>query len=384
MQASEKKNMATRKSNEPKRIAIKFLLSNSLAGSLIGTKGAAIKELIEVTEAKVTVSTLSDVFPGTSERVILVAGPANSVELAQTLIWDMMALNAKADGDKSVTWSPQAAIDNPGDYDNVMLSGKVTIPATAGGLILGRGGSNLKSIAEESGAHVQLTSKEEAIFTHERVMTINGKTSECAKCVTLLLSKLQEDPEAAQYVNRSVTYVSQMGGGMMGMSSPDYRSSGSGRGPGGPRRSGGGGAPGIKSAGVPGLEEATTVITLNVPDSLVGAIVGRNGSTMREIMGISGAKVELSARGEFAEGTRNRIVTITGVPSCAQVAHMFITQKIEQQASAPPSMRRGPRRSAPRGGSGGGAAGEEDAGEDFNGDGDDNEGDGGVNEEENL
>jgi RNA-binding protein Nova len=327
------------------RIAIKFLLPNSLAGSLIGPKGATIKELIEVSEAKVTVSTLNDSYPGTSDRVILVTGPVKSVDLAQALIWDMMYLNAKVDGDKSITWSAQTAMDGLGQYDDIQLSGKITIPASAGGAILGRGGSNLKAIADESGAHVHMTTKEEAMFTHERVMTISGSTNQCARCVNLVLLKFQEDPEIAQYVNRGVSYVSQASGGMMGGSYSDYRSPGPSRG--NPehqapiRRSGG---PMAKSAGVPGLEEASTVITLTVPDTLVGAILGRNGSTLREIIGISGARVELSARGEFAEGTRNRIVTITGVPSCAHTAHMFITQKIEHQASAARPPRRGPRR----------------------------------------
>lgn len=51
---------------------------------------------------------------------------------------------------------------------------------------------------------------------------------------------------------------------------------------------------------------------------------------MREIMSLSGAKVVVSPRGEFAEGTTNRVVTITGSPSCAQTAHVFVTQKLQQ------------------------------------------------------
>lgn len=52
------------------------------------------------------------------------------------------------------------------------------------------------------------------------------------------------------------------------------------------------------------------------------------GSTMREIISLSGAKVVVSPRGEYVEGTTNRLLTITGTPTCAQTAHLFITQRL--------------------------------------------------------
>ena len=52
-------------------------------------------------------------------------------------------------------------------------------------------------------------------------------------------------------------------------------------------------------------------------------------------MSLSGAKVTISAREDMIEGTTNRTVTITGNPVCAQTAHMFIAQRL-QNPSAPP------------------------------------------------
>jgi hypothetical protein len=57
---------------------------------------------------------------------------------------------------------------------------------------------------------------------------------------------------------------------------------------------------------------------------------------MREIISLSGAKVNVSGRNEFVEGTTNRLVTITGSPACAQAAHLFITQRLETPANNPP------------------------------------------------
>ncbi len=55
---------------------------------------------------------------------------------------------------------------------------------------------------------------------------------------------------------------------------------------------------------------------------------------MREIIALSGAKVVVSPRGEYAEGTTNRIVTITGTPTAAQTAHLFITQRLHVSVAA--------------------------------------------------
>lgn len=35
-------------------------------------------------------------------------------------------------------------------------------------------------------------------------------------------------------------------------------------------------------------------------------------------------------RGEFVEGTNNRLVTIVGSPACAQTAHTLIIHKLKQ------------------------------------------------------
>jgi hypothetical protein len=52
---------------------------------------------------------------------------------------------------------------------------------------------------------------------------------------------------------------------------------------------------------------------------------------MREIMSLSGAKIVISPRGEYTDGNTNRTVTITGSPHSAQTAHLYVTQKLQQQ-----------------------------------------------------
>jgi RNA-binding protein Nova len=74
-----------------------------------------------------------------------------------------------------------------------------------------------------------------------------------------------------------------------------------------------------------------TVLEVEVPENLVGAILGKRGQTLVEFQTNSGAKIQISKKGEYIPGTRNRKVTITGAPNQAQLAHFFVTQKVAQE-----------------------------------------------------
>lgn len=60
-------------------------------------------------------------------------------------------------------------------------------------------------------------------------------------------------------------------------------------------------------------------------------IPGPNGRSLVEIQHASGANVQISKKGIFAPGTRNRIVTITGQPSAIAKAQFLIEQKINEE-----------------------------------------------------
>lgn len=312
-------------------------MSNSLAGSLIGTGGKAIKELMTETEARVLVSSVNETYPGTSDRVVLITGTKVAVSLAQTLIWEMIAINSssKNNDEERATWAPKDVLGNLGEHAGVEVSGKVSIPATAGGLILGKGGSNIRLMAEESGAKISLSNKDEALFTQERILTISGTAEDCIKCIDMVINKLGEEPEVPQFVYRGTTYnaVAQ-GMAFGGVGNPYGVFNGMG-GRGGGRR-GGNQATSTHTVMTGGEVSADTTITLAIPNELIGNIFGKNGSTLREIISLSGAKVTVSPRDEFIEGTTNRTVTITGNPVCAQTAHMFIAQRLQNPTTTAP------------------------------------------------
>ncbi|KAK7904272.1 hypothetical protein WMY93_016879 [Mugilogobius chulae] len=73
---------------------------------------------------------------------------------------------------------------------------------------------------------------------------------------------------------------------------------------------------------------AKDVVEIAVPENLVGAILGKGGKTLVEYQELTGARIQISKKGEFIPGTRNRKVTITGSPAATQAAQYLISQRI--------------------------------------------------------
>lgn len=58
---------------------------------------------------------------------------------------------------------------------------------------------------------------------------------------------------------------------------------------------------------------------------------GPGGRNLIEIQQLSGASIQISKKGTFAPGTRNRIVTISGVPAAISNAHYYIQQRVAEE-----------------------------------------------------
>lgn len=309
------------------RMSIKFLISNLSAGFLIGKGGAAIIELQSSTKARVNIAQSGDFFPGTLERAVLVAGNLSQIITCQAMIWKKMAPSLRVDRDED---------DNNNNHANMLMdediiAGKLLIPASASGLIIGRGGAVIQMISEMSNAKIQLSAKEDAVYTQERVVNIQGTLAACIKATSQIITKLSEDEEIQKYVNPSTSYdnmVSNISQSVYGRgnrrdhSDPVSRVVTIDR-----------SQPTNPSSVFSETLSATTTINMAVPDQFVGLILGPGGSYVAEITRFTGAKITVSRRGEYIEGTQNRSVTIVGTPQAAQAAHLFIAEKVKHAAT---------------------------------------------------
>ncbi|XP_063992060.1 RNA-binding protein Pasilla isoform X1 [Diachasmimorpha longicaudata] len=75
----------------------------------------------------------------------------------------------------------------------------------------------------------------------------------------------------------------------------------------------------------------TKKVDIEIAEVIVGAILGPGGRSLIEIQHLSGANIQISKKGMFAPGTRNRIVTITGFPNAIGTAQYLIEQRISEE-----------------------------------------------------
>lgn len=182
----------------PVKIALKFLVSNRIAGSIIGRAGSTISELQTLSGCTIKLSQSGECFPGTNERVCLIQGNTNLVKSGIDLILHRFILIN--DDEESDTVNDQED-ENTGDKavmdSNTNYQMSILIPSSACGLLIGRSGNHIKSISSASQTRIQLGQKEgiSSIATSERIFSISGGKENVAQCVDILLDCIEKEME---------------------------------------------------------------------------------------------------------------------------------------------------------------------------------------------
>jgi len=72
-------------------------------------------------------------------------------------------------------------------------------------------------------------------------------------------------------------------------------------------------------------------VDLEVGEYIIGAILGPGGRNLVEIQHLSGAAIQISKKGMFRPGTRNRIVSLVGSAQATSTAQYLVEQKISEE-----------------------------------------------------
>lgn len=147
----------------------KILVPAAAAGRIIGKGGTTIAQLQKDAGARVKMSKASEFYPGTTERVCLISGPIEGI----LKINDFFMENFSS------------------------TSIKILVPNSTAGMIIGKGGSYIKQIKEDSGAYVQISQKCTDLSLPERCVTIVGELENIRKACSMILSKIVEDVGSA-------------------------------------------------------------------------------------------------------------------------------------------------------------------------------------------
>ena len=224
------------------QVAIKLLVSNSASGLIIGRSGSTISDLQVKSQTRIKLSQGGDYYPGTSDRVCLIQGYLSNaflaVEMVLEKLYDLQASqqlpsapapalyelqnSSPAPASANTTAEVDSTAESAPDEDKASTTFivRLLVPSTCCGMIIGRSGSNIKSLKEKSEvSYIQLSPKEHQVMiggsmlsTSERIMTITGPNfSSCVKCVRIILNDMGQNPDICRYINMTTSYTRNLG-----------------------------------------------------------------------------------------------------------------------------------------------------------------------------
>ncbi|XP_059307605.1 protein BTR1-like isoform X2 [Lycium ferocissimum] len=284
--------------HEEKTTYVKFLLSNAEAGSIIGKGGSTITELQSRSGARIQLSRNYEVFPGTSDRIVMVSGFLDDLLKAVDLILGKLLDEFYAEDGGEV--DPRSKF-------------RLVVPNSSCGGIIGKGGATIKSFIEDSRAGIKISPQDNNFpGLHDRLVTVTGTLGEQMRAIELILFKLADDSHYMQSMNAPFQYAAVY----VGM---NY----------GPPNGVGGRYPYNRHQNkVAPQEDKNDSVTIGVADERIGLVLGRNGRSIMEISQLSGARIKISDRGDFFSGTSDRKVTITGSQRAIRMAESMISKKV--------------------------------------------------------
>ncbi len=74
----------------------KFLVSNYVAGLLIGKGGVRIRKFAAMTKTIIVISHIDEVYPGTNLRFILIRGSLDAITLVVSIFWEIIGVKLSA------------------------------------------------------------------------------------------------------------------------------------------------------------------------------------------------------------------------------------------------------------------------------------------------
>ncbi len=131
---------------------MKMLIPSAAAGAIIGKGGETIADLQKRSGARIKISKSNDFYPGTNERVCLVTGSRDSITAVVEFVCEKVREKPDPHGRTAIDFDNKV----PAERERQV---KLLIPNSTAGMIIGKGGSFIRQIKEESGAFIQVRSK---------------------------------------------------------------------------------------------------------------------------------------------------------------------------------------------------------------------------------
>lgn len=316
-------------------LTIRLIMQGKEVGSIIGKKGDNIKRFREESGAKINISDGS-----CPERIVTITGSTDNILRAFSLV----AQKFEEDLQTSIAGT---------NVPKPPVTLRLIVPASQCGSLIGKSGSKIKEIREATGASIQVASEMLPNST-ERAVTVSGTAEAITKCIYQICYVMMESPPKGATIpyrpKPAVPPLIFAGGqayavqGQYAIPHPDLTKlhqlalqhapllPGHNVGTLNPQAwaalaSTNGLRPGATgSASVVG---ATTTSEMTIPNDLIGCVIGKGGVKINEIRQISGAVIKVA---NPEDGSKDRLVTITGTPESINFAQYLINASMDRQS----------------------------------------------------
>eukprot|EP00936_MAST-01D_sp_MAST-1D-sp1_P002998 g2998.t1 len=254
------------------RATVVLQVSDSCIGRVIGRGGSSLNHIRLMTGASIDVSGSST--PG-AVRPVSISGTAAQVQAAQAMVTRKVVEAQQRGIDNEISIAPLAGGAVGNDADTITggvsagssavseLTGtasaigevveQIVVAGDAVGRVIGKGGANIAQIRQATGAKIDIVAQHGECQTDNNTITVRG-TKEQVQCARILLGlRLAQIQPVVDHANNDHGTV----GNENGNAARVHR------------------------------------LLLNIPNQIVGRLIGTGGSVIRAIRERSGARVEL-------------------------------------------------------------------------------------------
>ncbi|CAD5206650.1 unnamed protein product [Bursaphelenchus okinawaensis] len=301
------------------KFELRMLIPTKCAGAVIGRGGEYIKQMREKFDASLTVPDRN-----TPERVFTIIVAQDRLEECVSEVLERLGELQEIQSKK------------PGEIEVKLL-----VHQSHAGAIIGREGSKIKELREQTESNLKLH-QECCPMSTDRVVQITTLAERMPSVIKTLvdfqrdiaIKGIQKPYDAANYDPRMVFGYGGYGSERYGRGGPSFNDYSRGGGAAMPPYGGQppysrGGLPSAVGMPVPGGflggdqgQISTTQVT--IPNGLGGTIIGKGGERINRIRRESHARIDIGN----AYGNDERIITIAGTPGQIQTAQYLLQQSV--------------------------------------------------------
>jgi transcription antitermination factor NusA-like protein len=183
---------------------LKLLVVDRVAGSIIGKGGKVITEIEQTCNCIMKLSPGHTFFPGTQERIVVIAGSVEGISEAVGIILEKIRQYVLSElRNRQVLYG-----NNLRDENFVDITVRAVVPNSAVSCIIGRGGEVVKEINRSTGATIRIGDR--MMIVHERIVQVTGSLDQCHAALCEVLTRIQTDKNLREHLNVVYTKAASM------------------------------------------------------------------------------------------------------------------------------------------------------------------------------